>query len=111
MSTGIAALICIWTRGSLSLGFTVTPLSLWQVDFGLLIPEGGMVLGGNLVGEVVELGEELESEGQVKIGSMVSDAFPATAATAECSPTFTCQDHGFPVQFHRQEASTRARPS
>lgn len=53
---------------TLAVGFT--PLSQWQVDFGLLVPEDGLVLGGNLVAEVLKVGSELAKE--VKVGDKVS---------------------------------------
>lgn len=55
---------------TLAVGFT--PLSQWQVDFGLLVPEDGLVLGGNLVAEVLQVGSALEKE--VKVGDKVSAA-------------------------------------
>ncbi|KAI5478782.1 quinone oxidoreductase 2 [Pseudohyphozyma bogoriensis] len=54
---------------TLALGFT--PLTQWQVDFGLLVPDNGFILGGNLVGEVLEVGAELAERSDVKVGDKV----------------------------------------
>lgn len=42
----------------LYVGFT--PLSQWQVDFGLLVNKWSLVLGGAVVGSVVEIGQGIE---------------------------------------------------
>jgi D-arabinose 1-dehydrogenase-like Zn-dependent alcohol dehydrogenase len=46
----------------------MTPLSLWQADFNLLIPEYPHILGGSIVGKVIEIGGNVH---RVKPGDMV----------------------------------------
>ena len=47
-----------------------TPLSQWQVDFRLFIGEEDHVLGGNVVGEILEVGAGVRKE--LRVGSIVS---------------------------------------
>jgi D-arabinose 1-dehydrogenase-like Zn-dependent alcohol dehydrogenase len=43
----------------------VSPLSQWQVDFGLLVTQWPLVLAGNLVGRVVALRDDVREELQL----------------------------------------------
>lgn len=53
----------------LYVGFS--PLSQWQVDFGLLVNKWPVVLGGSVVGSVVEIGEGVGIE-DIRKGDKVS---------------------------------------
>lgn len=46
-----------------------TPLSQWQVDFRLFIGEEDHVLGGNVVGEILEVGAGVRKE--LRVGSII----------------------------------------
>lgn len=60
----------------------LTPGSQWQVDFGLLVYGWPLVLGGTIVGTVVEIGEGVEG---IEKGERVNMSIAArkTALTLE----------------------------
>ncbi|KAM0753909.1 NAD(P)-binding protein [Meredithblackwellia eburnea MCA 4105] len=91
----------------LKLGFT--PLSLWQVDFGLLVPENGILLGGNLVAEVLEVGKELETEGRVKVGDKIMAFQHSTRPARPAQERVLVSEHSFaliPPNLSLEEAAT-----